>query len=110
MVYLTLLLSHRVAACDGGHDRQVPDLDDVRHRVPVHGGAVPHQGAERGGGDGVDLRKGGVHISALHRGPAGELKVTVELRSYTYTRSPGFNSRGTINPFLLSLYLLAAVQ
>ena len=83
MVYLTLLLSHRVAACDGGHDRQVPDLDDVRHRVPVHGGAVPHQGAERGGGDGVDLRKGGVHISALHRGPAGELKVTAELRSYT---------------------------
>jgi len=33
----------RVVARGRGHDGQVPHLHDVRHRIPLHGRALPHE-------------------------------------------------------------------
>ncbi len=60
-----------VAARDHRDGWQVPDLDDVRHRLPLHGGAVPDQGEERGRRDRLNLRKDRLHVGSLHRRSAG---------------------------------------
>ena len=53
------------------HDWEVPDLDDVRHRLPVHRRVVPHQRQERGRRHGLDLRQDRLHLSPLHCRPFG---------------------------------------
>jgi hypothetical protein len=66
---MTIYIVHRndLASGDYRHDRQVPDLDDVRHRLPVYGRALPDHREERCRRNGFDFCQDWINVCTLHR-------------------------------------------
>jgi hypothetical protein len=67
-IYMYILLFHRNDLASGNHrhDRQVLDLHDLRHRLLVHGRALPDHRPKRGRRHGLHLRQDRVHVRTLH--------------------------------------------